>query len=153
MIGQSTLLVAAAFCVLATALPGHLHGGAGLGAGHLGGAGVGVGHLGGAGLGVGHLGGAGVGVGHLGGAGVGVGHLGGVGVGSGLIGGIGSGSGLIGGVGVGGANYNPAHYPDIVPGYPFQQSYPGKGFGGCANWCRSSYQKNYYCCTRTSYAG
>ncbi|XP_068209478.1 elastin-like [Palaemon carinicauda] len=123
MIGQSTLLVAAAFCVLATALPGHLHGGAGLGAGHLGGVGVGVGHLGGAGLGVGHLGGVGVG------------------------------SGLIGGVGVGGANYNPAHYPDIVPGYPFQQSYPGKGFGGCANWCRSSYQNNYYCCTRTSYAG
>ncbi|XP_068209479.1 chorion class A protein L11-like [Palaemon carinicauda] len=143
MIGQSTLLVAAAFCVLATALPGHLHGGAGLGVGNLGGAGLGLGHLGGAGVGVGHLGGAGVGVGHLGGAGVGVGHLGGAGIGSGLI----------GGVGVGGANYNPAHYPDIVPGFPFQQSYPGKGFGGCANWCRSSYQNNYYCCTRTSYAG
>ncbi|XP_068209267.1 uncharacterized protein [Palaemon carinicauda] len=140
------------------------------GLGHLGGAG---GSLGGAGIvggvdhvGVGSVGVGSVGVGSVGGAG-GVNHLGGAGgvsvdhgVDAGFLGSTGAvgGTGIVGGGSVGAVggvstDYNPDHYPDIVPGFPFQTSYPGKGFGGCANWCRSSVQKNYYCCTRTSYKG
>ncbi|XP_064104768.1 acanthoscurrin-1-like [Macrobrachium nipponense] len=137
MTGQSTLLVALALCAFATALPGRPYGGAGVdGVGGLGGVGVGGGHLGG-------LGGVGVGGGHLGGAG-GVAGLGGI---DGALG-----TGVVG-VGVGGSSFNPAHFPDLVPGFPFHQSHPGQGFGGCKYWCRSSYQNNYYCCTRSTYAG
>ncbi|XP_064104283.1 filaggrin-2-like [Macrobrachium nipponense] len=64
-----------------------------------------------------------------------------------------SGFGINNGFGGSSISYDPSHYPDIIQGFPFQNSYPGRGFSGCDNWCFSSFQNNYYCCTRTSYSG
>ncbi|XP_068209484.1 PE-PGRS family protein PE_PGRS47-like [Palaemon carinicauda] len=183
MIGKSTLLVAIALCSVASAghpqrygnrggVGGVGFGGAGVGGlgaggvhsqGGLGGFG-GASHLGGVSGGLGgasHLGGVSGGLGgagHLGGVSGGLGgagHLGGVSGGFGGASHLGGVAGGLGGagLGVGSASYNPAHYPDIIPGFPFQSSFPGRGFSGCQNWCLSSVQNNYYCCTRTTYAG